>query len=51
MDVLNAIRFLQGKRVPTSGESSRRRATRGSGAKSPATPPALCLTARAATTA
>ena len=30
MDVLNAIRFLQGKRVPTSGESSRRRTTRGS---------------------
>lgn len=30
MDVLNAIRFLQGKRVPTSGESSRRRAARGS---------------------
>lgn len=29
MDVLNAIRFLQGKRVPTSGESSRRRTTRG----------------------
>lgn len=33
MDVLNAIRFLQGKRVPTSGESSRRRMTRGAGAK------------------
>lgn len=30
MDVLNAIRFLQGKRVPTSGESSRRRTARGS---------------------
>lgn len=30
MDVINAIRFLQGKRVPTSGESSRRRTTRGS---------------------
>ena len=29
MDVLNAIRFLQGKRVPTSGESSRRRTARG----------------------
>ena len=38
MDVINAIRFLQGKRVPTSGESSRRRTTRGSrgaGAKKP----------------
>lgn len=36
MDVINAIRFLQGKRVPTSGESSRRRTThgsRGAGAK------------------
>ena len=30
MDVINAIRFLQGKRVPTSGEGSRRRTTRGS---------------------
>lgn len=30
MDVINAIRFLQGKRVPTSGESTRRRTTRGS---------------------
>ncbi len=30
MDVINAIRFLQGKRVPTSGEGTRRRATRGS---------------------
>lgn len=30
MDALNAIRFLQGKRVPTSGESSRRRTARGS---------------------
>ena len=30
MDVINAIRFLQGKRVPTSGESSRRRTARGS---------------------
>lgn len=30
MDVINAIRFLQGKRVPTSGESSHRRTTRGS---------------------
>ena len=38
MDVLNAIRFLQGKRVPTSGESSRRRATRGSGAKKSGNP-------------
>ena len=38
MDVINAIRFLQGKRVPTSGESSRHRTTRGSrgvGAKKP----------------
>lgn len=30
MDVINAIRFLQGKRVPTSGEGARRRTTRGS---------------------
>lgn len=30
MDVINAIRFLQGKRVPTSGEGTRRRAARGS---------------------
>ena len=30
MDVINAIRFLQGKRVPTSGEGTRRRTTRGS---------------------
>lgn len=30
MDVINAIRFLQGKRVPTSGEGSRRHTTRGS---------------------
>ena len=30
MDVINAIRFLQGKRVPTSGEGARRRAARGS---------------------
>ena len=30
MDVINAIRFLQGKRVPTSAGSSRRRAARGS---------------------
>lgn len=38
MDVLNAIRFLQGKRVPTSGESSRRRMTRGAGAKKSGNP-------------
>lgn len=38
MDVLNAIRFLQGKRVPTSGESSRRRTTRGAGAKKSGNP-------------
>ena len=38
MDVLNAIRFLQGKRVPTSGESSRRRATRGASAKKSGNP-------------
>lgn len=38
MDVLNAIRFLQGKRVPTSGESSRRRTTRGTGAKKSGNP-------------
>lgn len=38
MDVINAIRFLQGKRVPTSGESSRRRTTRGSGAKKSGNP-------------
>ena len=30
MDVINAIRFLQGKRVPTSSEGTRRRAARGS---------------------
>lgn len=41
MDVINAIRFLQGKRVPTSGEGTRRRATRGSrgaGAKKSSNP-------------
>ena len=41
MDVINAIRFLQGKRVPTSGEGTRRRAARGSrgaGAKKSGSP-------------
>ena len=35
MDVINAIRFLQGKRVPTSGEGSRRRTTPPSTPSSP----------------
>ena len=41
MDVINAIRFLQGKRVPTSGEGTRRRTTRdsrGAGAKKSGNP-------------
>lgn len=48
MDVINAIRFLQGKRVPTSGEGTRRRTTRGSrgaGAKKSGNPARSVLSA------
>ena len=48
MDVINAIRFLQGKRVPTSGEGTRRRAARGSrgaGAKKSGNPARSVLSA------